>query len=106
MELRELREEFLKAKMEYQIKHRNALIELLKECGLWEVDVIAKGFKGRLFVERVGTKNESEVVFRPYKKDGNISSTVRHVGFIDYINSDKQCIKTQLNNIFRVANKE
>lgn len=104
MELRELAENYRKQKEQFKEEYRNKIIELLKECGFWEVDVIANNcIRGRIKVEPKFGSAESDIAFHPYTKSGVLSKNSKYVGcWISFCNADEE-IKTKLRHTFTIA---
>ena len=103
MELRELinaKNEAIKKSSEMQ---KNKIIELCRECGLYDVDVIAKEKKGRICVERESYSRDYEIKFYRYTKSGSLSKTATYVGFYIWINDTDEEIKEKLKNTFSLA---
>lgn len=102
MELRELCQERKKYLEEYRRRYEEKVVSLVKECGLYGVDVIADGIRGVIKIER-GYGDDFKPVFYPYTKSGAISKKHHfvYVCFSDYNTDEKN--KTNLKKVFKLA---
>ena len=103
MELRELINAKNEAIKKYSEMQKNKIIELCRECGLYDVDVIAKEKKGRICVERESYSRDYEIKFYHYTKIGSLSKTATYVGFYILTNDTDEEIKEKLKNTFSLA---
>lgn len=77
-EIKKMKDQFYADCVNYAKLYRLALENILKEHGLFDVDVILKksGKKGRLKIEQAGYTHSpfcQYLYFYPYKKDGTLS---------------------------------
>lgn len=110
MELREIKKRADEATTEYKELYRNQLNQLLKECGMYEVDVRAE-YYGEILIGRViaelscGLSQYPELVFHHYTKSGTLSTRPRFSVNIWDDDTDAE-VKRKLRNLFSVVEKE
>lgn len=98
MQLKELFKEKREYMEEFDKRHYEKLVSLLQDCGLYEVDVIAKDTKGVLRV--VDDNGYKEIKFYPYNKNGEISLKAKYVGFYIWSDNTDEEIKNKLLETF------
>lgn len=103
MELREIINAKDEAIKKYNEMRKNKLVELCRECGLYDVDVIAKEKKGRIYVEKESSFRDYEIKFYHYTKSGSLSKTASYVGFYIWTSDTDEEIKEKLKNTFSLA---
>lgn len=97
MELMEICEERRKLNIKYMEMMKDKLIELCRECGLYDVDVFLGKKRGRLVVEKKQYCDEYEVNFYHYTQKGELSKNATTTGvYIWSYNSDEQVKKKLL----------
>ena len=82
MTLTEIQKAFGEETRKYRKMYEDTLTEILQKTGLYGVDVILKETeqKGRLKIRSSHYSSiASEIVFVPYKKDGTLATTTKHL---------------------------
>lgn len=103
MELREIKKEQRAVIEKYSNMQKEKLIELCKECGLYDVDVIANSMKGRIFIEKASSLSLSDnyvINFYHYTKSGSLSKNARYLGLFIWEEDSDEKIKEKINSIF------
>lgn len=100
MELREIIYERDEAIKHYGEMQKNKLIELCKECGLYDVDVYAGELKGRICVEREQINFDYKIKFYHYTKSGVLSKKPTYLDFYIWRTDSDEKIKEKLKNMF------
>lgn len=100
MELREIIKERDEAIKHYCKVKKAKLIELCEECGLYNVDVYAKGMKGRIYVEKTTLRNDCEIRFHQYTQSGVISKKATYIGILIWDGDSDEQIKEKLKKTF------
>lgn len=103
MELREIIQAKKDTVTKYDEMQKDKLIELCKECGLYDVDVIAKEKKGRISIEKTSYPNSYEINFYHYTKSGSLSKNATYVSFFIWNGDSDEKIKERLKNTFSLA---
>ena len=103
MELREIINAKREAIEKYSEMQKNKLIELCRECGLYDVDVIAKEKKGRIYVEKESYSSDYEIKFYHYTKSGSLSKMPTYTGIYFWKEDTDEKIKEKLKNTFSLA---
>ena len=102
MELRELYGERRTHFKRYTNMIRERLIEILRKCGLYDVDVYVKDKRGRLFVEKKTYNDDYEVNFYHYTKKGVLSKNSTYTGCYVWLDDTDEQIKEKLLSFYSV----
>ena len=103
MELREIVKAKNDAIAKYSEMQKEKLIDLCKECGIYDADVVAVGKKGRILVEKKSYSSDYEINFYHYTKNGSLSKNATYTGlYISGYGSDEK-IKEKINDTFSLA---
>ena len=110
IELKEIRRQAEVATKEYKESYLNRLIQLLRECGMHEVDVRTEHY-GEILVGRIIAEPSCslftypEFSFYNFTKSGNLSAYARFSVNIWPEDTDAE-VKQKLRNLFTVVEKE
>lgn len=103
MELREITKEKNDVISKYTEMQKEKLIELCKECGLYDVDVITAGKTGRILVEKKSYSSDCEINFYQYTKNGKLSKKTTYTGLYISGNCSDEKIKERINDTFSLV---